>query len=147
MSKQTTLELECGITAVVDFQAHHPEPFWAFGFVTHDIDGFGSDEYQPCVCAGKEPMETLYQGIDRYHLPLPVDPTERQKFEAWRASRSPEPPRRADQNLDDPALDEFFADLAQMDANRAEAEERGIPDYDDMGFLRGYTPPTDPADL
>jgi len=59
----------------------------------------------------------------------------------------PEPPRRADQSLDDPALATFFEDLAQMDAERAEAEERGIPDYDDMGFLRGYTPPTDPRDL
>jgi hypothetical protein len=33
------------------------------------------------------------------------------------------------------------------DSERADAEERGTPDYDNLGFLRGFTPPTDPADL
>lgn len=57
------------------------------------------------------------------------------------------PPRRADQSLDDPALAEFFADLADQDAQRAAAEENGTPQYDDMGLLTGYKPPSDPADL
>lgn len=70
------------------------------------------------------------------------------------ADRKPDRPRPADQSLDDPALDKFFADLAEDrerraidDAERAEAEERGIPDFDDMGFMRGHVPPSRPEDL
>jgi len=58
------------------------------------------------------------------------------------------------------ALDEIFkvinaaaAAAAAQDhdqdqaSERAAAEETGIPDFDDMGFLRGYKPPSDPRDV
>lgn len=38
-------------------------------------------------------------------------------------------------------------DDAIDDAERAEAEERGIPDFDDMGFFRGHVPPSHPEDV
>jgi hypothetical protein len=44
-------------------------------------------------------------------------------------------------------LDELAEQLTDRDAERAEAEEHGIPQYDDLGFLTGYKPPSDPADL
>ena len=33
------------------------------------------------------------------------------------------------------------------DSDRAATEEQGIPDFDDMGFLRGYKPPSKPEDV
>jgi hypothetical protein len=33
------------------------------------------------------------------------------------------------------------------ESERAEAEESGIPDFDDMGFIRGYIPRSDPSEM
>ncbi len=44
----------------------------------------------------------------------------------------------------------FFA-LSRYDQDaendRAAADESGIPDYDELGMLRGYKPPSDPSDI
>lgn len=82
MNKQPVrIQLENGITAQVDWQPAHNPPFWVFGYI--DDDCVERDEggcYQPCMCSGGDPIETLYKGIQRYGLPLPLDADERAKY-------------------------------------------------------------------
>jgi hypothetical protein len=78
------IQLENGITAQVDWQSAHNPPFWSFGYVDDDCAESGEGGcYQPCMCGGQEPIETLHRGIQRYELPLPTDEKERASYLAY----------------------------------------------------------------
>lgn len=79
------------------------------------------------------------------HSDLLFDPRDQSDFWDWLASIGTMPPRKADQSLDDPALAQFFEDLADLDADRA--ENSGTPQYDNLGFEIGRKPDSDPRDL
>lgn len=74
------LQLEYGITAQVDWQPAQAKPFWLFGFIWDDCE---SECYQPCMWGGSDPMQTIYQGIVRYDLPMPAGEAALAAFNAW----------------------------------------------------------------
>lgn len=74
------IQLENGITAQVDWQPAQAKPYWAFGYVDDELEAEGQTCYQPCMCGGQDPIETLHRGILRYNLPLPVDPKQRHEY-------------------------------------------------------------------
>lgn len=80
------MQLMDGITAQADWQDQMSKSFWAFGYIDDECAESGLGEsYQPCMLGGQEPLETIFKGIVRYELPLPLDTKDRQAFLDWQA--------------------------------------------------------------
>lgn len=75
--------LEGGFTAESCWQHNQNPPYWGFGFLVDE-----TEMYQPCLCASSkdDPWEAIFQGIETYELPLPLNPGDLKRFRDWQAT-------------------------------------------------------------
>lgn len=99
-----------------------------------------------CACGGHEYVSAVYleQSITgEWHIMIEVQCTACSRLDCTDIPWS--------SVTDDPTMIQAARDAWQLgqdqESRRAEAEESGIPQHDNLGFLTGYAPPSDPSEV